>query len=837
MNQYKYNHGRSKLSCFLLACLLHTQAMTQPITKTGPCMSWSQQGSQFVFKTADKASLLIRFCSADIIKVWYDPEGRFERKNKSFAVINEDIAPVESIKVREHKDYLDIRTNRLILKVIKNPLQIQLFDQQKHLLLSDYKDQGYIHKGSWKATYKTLCKDEQFYGLGEKTGILNRKGNQFKMWNSDNPCYDENTDPLYKSIPFFMSSKHYGIFFDNTYKTSFRFGTENPDCYSMEAPAGEMIYYVMAGADYKDIISQYTALTGKPILPPKWAFGFSQCRGSYTNESLARSVASEFRKRKIPCDIIFQDIGWVDELQNFDWNKSRYDNARGMLRDLNAQGYKVVVSQDPVISQRNSKQWKEADSLHYFATDSRTGSTYDMPWPWGGNCGVVDFTNPKVAGWWGQYQQKPIDDGVSGFWTDMGEPAWSNEYSTNRLFMQHYLGMHDEIHNVYGLTWDKVVKEEFEKRNPNKRIFQMTRSAFAGLQRYTFGWSGDSGNGDDVLQGWNRLAGQIPVGLSAGMGLIPFWSCDISGYCGNINDYPAFAELYTRWMQFGVFNPISRAHHEGDNAAEPWLFGPEVEKYCRSAIEQKYKLFPYIYTYAREAYDKGWPLMRALLLEFPNDPEAVKQNEEFMFGSELLVAPVVKKGAREKTVYFPEGDWINLQHPNEIYKGKQYATVKAPLNEIPVYVKKGSIIPTMPLMQYIHEQENYPVYFSIYPAEKGKSASFTLYEDDGLSLEYEKNSYRKTNISCRSFSNSYQISIAKASGMYRNNAKRNFVLQIYSHTRPSQILIDGKQVQQTAAVSAGAINKEPLWNWDAQAGLCSITIQDDARAHDITVKQ
>ncbi|HEU4609194.1 MAG TPA: glycoside hydrolase family 31 protein, partial [Chitinophagaceae bacterium] len=721
-------------------------------------------------------------------------------------------------------------------KVNKNPFQLQVFDRQNQLLVSDYKDQGHIHKGAWLATYKSLQKDEQFYGLGEKAGILNRKGNQFKMWNSDNPCYDENTDPLYKSIPFFMSNKHYGIFFDNTYKTEFRFGSENPDCYSMEAPAGEMIYYVMAGADYKDIISQYTALTGKPILPPKWAFGFSQCRGSYTNESLARSVAAEFRKRQIPCDIIFQDIGWVDELQNFDWNKSRYANARGMLRDLNAQGYKVVVSQDPVISQRNSKQWKEADSLHYFTTDSRTGTSYDMPWPWGGNCGVVDFTNPKVAGWWGQYQQKPIDDGVSGFWTDMGEPAWSNEDSTNRLFMQHHLGMHDEIHNVYGLTWDKVVKEEFEKRNPNKRIFQMTRSAFAGLQRYTFGWSGDSGNGDDVLQGWKRLAGQIPVGLSAGMGLIPFWSCDISGYCGNINDYPAFAELYTRWMQFGVFNPISRAHHEGDNAAEPWLFGQEVENYCRAAIEQKYKLFPYIYTYAREAYDKGWPLMRAMLLEFPKDPEAVKQNGEFMFGSALLVAPVVEQGAREKRVYFPEGDWINLHHPKEVYKGKQYATVKAPISEIPVFVKKGSVIPMMPVMQYIHEQNNYLVYFSIYPAAAGKSASFTLYEDDGLSLDYKNNDFRKTSISCKSLKKSYQISISKASGTYRNNEKRNFVIQIHCNSKPSQILIDGNMVMQATSNGKGTVTKDPLWNWDAQNGLCSITMQDDAQAHAITVK-
>lgn len=261
-----------------------------------------------------------------------------------------------------------------------------------------------------------------------------------------------------------------------------------------------------------------------------------------------------------------------------------------MLADLKDMGFKVVVSQDPVISQANKRQWEEADRLGYLVKDSTNGRSYDMPWPWGGNCGVVDFTLPAVADWWGAYQQKPIDDGIAGFWTDMGEPAWSNEEQTERLVMKHHLGMHDEIHNVYGLTWDKVVKEQFEKRNPNRRVFQMTRAAFAGLQRYTFGWTGDCGNGDDVTQGWGQMANQIPVLLSAGLGIIPFTTCDITGYCGDIEDYPAMAELYTRWIQMGAFNPLSRIHHEGNVAVEPWLFGEEAEKNAKAAIELKYRL-------------------------------------------------------------------------------------------------------------------------------------------------------------------------------------------------------------------------------------------------------
>ena len=346
----------------------------------------------------------------------------------------------------------------------------------------------------------------------------------------------------------------------------------------------------------------------------------------------------------------------------------------------------------------------------------------------------------------------------------MGEPAWSNEEQTERLVMKHHLGMHDEIHNVYGLTWDKVVKEQFEKRNPDRRVFQMTRAAYAGLQRYTFGWTGDSGNGDDVLQGWGQLANQIPVMLSAGLGLIPFSSCDITGYCGDIEDYPAMAELYTRWIQFGAFNPLSRIHHEGDNPVEPWLFGPEAEKNAKAAIELKYRLLPYIYTYAREAYDTGLPIMRPLFLEYPMDMETFSTDAQFIFGRELLVAPVVKKGARTKNVYLPEGTWIDYNNKQAVYTGEQWTTVDAPLSSVPIFVKQGSIIPTMPVMNYTHEKPVYPLTFEIFPAQEGAQAAFTLYEDEGEDLGYQRHEFVKTPIICSTLANGYELTVSAREG-------------------------------------------------------------------------
>ncbi|WP_312903144.1 glycoside hydrolase family 31 protein, partial [Chryseobacterium taichungense] len=526
-------------------------------------LSYSKKGNQVIFNCKDGSKLSLTINSNAVVKIWYDKSGKLTRSNPSFAVVNDKLENMGEVNVNEETSAYEIFTSKLRIRINKTPMQLQIFDKYQKLIFSDFKDQGHVSDAKAVKAYKVLRNDEQFFGLGEKTGTLNRRGKNYKMWNSDKPCYSVTEDPIAKSIPFFMSSYRYGIFLDNTYKSEFKFGTESQDYYSFEAPDGTFVYYFIYGKDYKEIQQQYIALTGQPIMPPKWALGFAQSRGLYTKENQALEVAAEFRKRKIPIDVIYQDIGWTQNLQDFEWRKGNYTDPKGMLKKLKANGFKMIVSQDPVISKKDNKQYLEANKLGYFVKDVRTDKAYEMPWPWGGNCGVVDFTLPAVADWWGKYQQKPLDDGISGFWTDMGEPAWSNEEDIDRLNMKHNLGMHDEIHNVFGLTWDKVVKEQFEKRNPNRRIFQMTRSAYAGLQRYTFGWTNDSGNGNDVLDGWAQMENQVAVGISAGLGGIPFWTTDISGYCGDITDYPAMAELYTRWMQFGVFCPLSRAHHEG----------------------------------------------------------------------------------------------------------------------------------------------------------------------------------------------------------------------------------------------------------------------------------
>lgn len=822
-----------------LLLLLITFGLSSQETPIKTCASFEKTGAKkVIFGCEGGQKLAMEFLDSKNIKFWYAPNGEFTRNNESFAVVDEEFDPQFSINVEENPSNFEIFTGDLRVMVHKNPFKIEIFDRYQRLVLGDVDGQAYVTQGSKTEARKVLREEEQFFGLGEKTGPLNRRGRSFTMWNSDKPCYSDTEDPLYKSIPFFMSTYNYGIFFDNTYKTEFDFGKNSDEYFSFSAPDGAFIYYFMYGKDLKEVIKSYTRLTGKPIMPPNWALGWSQSRGMLVTEDLTREIAAEYRRREIPIDIIYQDIGWVEGLQNFKWRKDRYDDPKKMLSDLAEDGFKVIISQDPVISQTVEDQWEEAAKKGYLATDVRTGKAYDMPWPWGGNAGVVDFTNPEVADWWGELQQMPIDDGVKGYWTDMGEPAWSNEESTDRLFMKHHKGMHDEIHNVYGFEWDRVVTEQFEKRNPNQRVFQMTRAAYAGMQRYTFGWSGDSGNGRDVTDGWANLADQVPMGLSAGLGLIPFWTTDISGYCGEITDYEEFSELYVRWLQFGVFNPLSRAHHEGKNAVEPWLFGEEVEKISKAAIELKYQLHPYIYTYAREAYDTGLPIMRPLLLEYASDEKTHEVNDQFLFGQELLIAPVVEEEITYRQVYLPKGNWRDYNNPKNSFKGRRTIDYDTPLEVIPMFVKEGAIIPKMPVMPYIGAMKNAPLILEIFPA--AKPSEFTIYEDEGTNNDYRNDHFSKTKIESKTTSSEVIVTINEPQeNNFSNKEKRNFWLEIFLEEEPSEVKLNGKKISESSdeALKNGwnSVFELSGYYYDAEDARLFVRLPDNKLKQEISV--
>jgi alpha-glucosidase len=272
---------------------------------------------------------------------------------------------------------------------------------------------------------------------------------------------------------------------------------------------------------------------------------------------------------------------------------------------------------------------------------------------------------------------------------------------------------------------------------------------------------------------------------------------------------------------------------------EPWLFGSEAEKICKNTIELKYRLHPYIYTYAREAYDKGLPLMRPVFLEYPDDENAFNQNEEFFFGEQLLVAPVVTKNAVTNQVYLPGGEWVDFNDGLTIYKGGQTLTYKAPLNVIPVFVKKGSIVPMMPVMQYIHEKKNFPIYFEIFPANENGRASFELYEDDGESLNYHKDIFLKTNVGCATNREGYHINYNKLENGYRPQGKRNFIFRLHIDAKPKAVVLNSKKINSASNQNLEAVEGNqataPIWSWNEKEKVCSILIPDKANSNTIDI--
>lgn len=803
-------HRNSSLFLFVsfiiasLAGVGRVSAQT-PGTLTG-CNAYEIQQSAVIFQCSDEGVVRVRPVGPTVVQIWVSRDGSLSRHNPSFAVIHDTLASEPVPKVDDKGDYWHVVSGNLQLRIRKSPLSVQYYDDHGQYLGGDATRKAYTWDGEQWSWERIIASGEKILGLGEKAGPIVRNGRRYTMWNSDQPCYSPVEDPLYKSIPFYLSTRNYGVFLDNTYKTSFDVGASDSEKLEIQADGGPLIYYVIGGKDLKKVIGRYIGLTGKPMLPPKWAFGYAQSRGFYTNEKLARSAAHMLRSHRIPSDIIYQDIGWVDELQNFEWNKDRYQDPGGMLADLQKQGFKVIVSQDPIISKRNKKQWQEAADRGLLVLDRRTGKPYDMPWPWGGPGGLVDFTKPEAADYWGKLQQKVVDQGVDGFWTDMGEPAWSNLDAPDRLFMKHHAGPHAEIHNVYGHTWDRLVTAQWRKRNGNRRIFQMTRSAYAGMQRFTFGWSGDSGCNENVMKDWDRLADQVRIAQSSGLGGLVFWSSDISGYCGDITDYRAFGPIYVRWMQFGMFNTLSRVHHNGNQAVEPWQFGPVVEDMVRKAVELRYRLFPYIYTYARRSYDSGLPVIRPMALEFPGDENSLKADTQFMFGREMLIAPVLSDSTVRR-LYLPKGDWIDFNNPTRKVAGGRWITQQAPLSETPIWVREGSIIPTMPVMQYIHERPDYPVILEMYPAgDPGDEAGFELYEDDGLTYDYEKNRDSRTAFAIETTPRGWDIKVAeRESHGYEPPSPRSLVFKVH--------LPEGKEILKVEYLEGDntrSLNREGL---------------------------
>lgn len=799
-----------------------------------PAPKWD--GKALLFH-GHQGTLAVTPLGNDVIRVRFTTAKAFGRDH-SYAVVNQDLGNSDA-KVQIGSRSTTLATRSLKVTIQHSPLRISFANANGQVLDADDPGQGISLSGAEYRVAKALHVDDHVYGFGEKTGRLDKRGwrlggYNYVMWNSDTYAYDSSTDPLYVSVPFFMvvrQGQAHGIFLDDTWRSSFDIGRERENLLTFGAVAGDLNYYFINGPEPKQVIERYTALTGHMPLPPRWALGYNQCRWSYYPESRVRKLANDFRSKKVPADVIWLDIHYLDGYKPFTWDHNRFPDPKKMISDLKAQGFHVVTILDP-----------HPQALKgYLPYDSGMSNNCFVKWPNGkvfegpvwpsqaeknpGPSVFPDFSRPATREWWGNLYHILLDVGVAGIWNDMDEPSVFNTPSGTmpEELIHDNDGQpttHAEIHNVYGQLMSRSTYEGLSRLRPNDRAFVLTRSTFAGGQRYAAVWPGDN------TADWSSLRQSVSTLLGMGVSGFPFVGSDISGFVR-----PASGELYARWLQAGVFYPFMRSHTELDTPdKEPWAFGPQFEAINRRTIELRYQLLPYIYNIMQQASQTGVPALRPLFLEFPTDQNVADIDDEFMFGSDLLVAPVLWEGFTAREVYLPPGEWFDYWTGHH-YKGGSRIHVEAPIDFIPIFVRAGGFIFRQPVIQNTGEMPGQPLRVLIAPAAESAS---TLYEDDGESMQYRQGDSVTRRFHQTQTSESTVVEISAPEGQYRP-AARALILETWTENLPQ---IVAEQVGQNSIKDLPHLDATALANaprgWSFANG--ALTVKDNDTFELISIK-
>jgi alpha-glucosidase len=740
----------------------------------------------------DEGTLAVTPLSDDVIRYRFTTSNSFGRDH-SYAVVNRDLGPCAA-RADIGPDVSILTTASLKVTIHQNPLRMEIADSLGNSLDADDPERGTAFAGPSFQVAKRLRQDEHVYGFGEKNGRLDKRGwalggYNYVMWNSDTYMYDSSTDPLYVSVPFYMVTRKgraRGIFLDDTWRTTFDVGRERQDLLTFGAEGGDLDYYFINGPDPKQVVERYTALTGRMPMPPRWSLGYNQCRYSYYPESQVRWVADTFREKKIPADVIWLDIHYQDGFKPFTWDHNRFPDPKKMLSDLRAEGFHTVCIVDAHPEKEPGYAAYDSGLAGNDFVKRPDGSVYDGPvWPSKaekdpGPSVFPDFSRPAARQWWGTMCDTLLDVGVAGIWNDMNEPSVfvppSGTMPLDLVFNNEGQPTSTrEIHNVYGQLMSRATFEGIRRAEPNGRPFVLTRATYAGGQRYAAVWPGDN------TADWTSLRQSIPTLLGMGLSGFSFVGCDIGGFIGT-----ASPELYTRWLQVGVFYPFMRSHSElGAPDKDPWSFGYESEVINKRMIELRYQLLPYIYNVMQQSSETGLPAMRPLFLEFPDDKDATGTDDEFLFGRDLLVAPVLWPGATERSVYLPKGDWYDY------WTGRHYAggnNIRLPvtLGSLPLFVRGGGFIFRQPIVQYTGQMPGNALCVLAAPSQESES---TLYEDDGASLDYRTNSFLKRTFRQVSDPSATTIEVSAPEGSYRP-AARDLILEAWAAHEPQSVSVD-----------------------------------------------
>lgn len=717
----------------------------------------------------DGARVAITVLTDRIIRVRLAPDGTFAAR-RSWAVARADEAfPAASFEIEEQGQALLLRTASLMVLIERDRGRLSFADAQGQSFCADEVSMQWGQAASEPGRVvcaKRIEVGEHFFGFGERTGHLDKLGRQLINWTTDPATgHGPGTDPLYQAIPVFLALRPglvYGVFFNNTWRSHFDMGVERPGVWQMEAEGGELDYYVVYGLTPEQVSEGLGTLLGTMPLPPRWALGYHHSRWGHATELMMRKLATEFRQRDLPCDAIHLDIDHMNGYRVFTWNPQAFPDPQALLGNLRREGFRIVTIVDPGIKIDPDYRVYQTGMEHDVFIHG-TGGQIFHGYVWPDDTVFADFTRPEVREWWGDMQQAHMDVGVSGIWNDMNEPAvferpfsqGVGQVGTIDLdAMQGPAGeqtIHAEVHNLYGSGMARASYEGLRRYRSSERPFVLTRSGFAGVQRWSACWMGDNHSW------WEHLEMAMPQLMNMGLSGVPSVGTDIGGFNGN-----ASGELFARWMQFGVLAPFCRSHSAIDTERhEPWVFGPRVEAICREFLRLRYRLLPYLYTLFWEAAQRGSPVLRPLLYHFPDDPATYQLHDQVLLGSQLLAAPVYHPGREHRHVYLPAGAWYDWWTDERI-AGPAHLLAHAPLERMPLYVRAGAIIPSGPDLHYTDERPLDPLTLDLYPG----NGAFMLYEDDGHSFEYEHGQFCTTSYSLRWTADRLVFEIGAREGAY-----------------------------------------------------------------------
>ncbi|MDU4602675.1 MAG: glycoside hydrolase family 31 protein [Clostridium perfringens] len=664
----------------------------------------------------------------DIVKVFIGD--KYEESISTNGVVD-NLEKGEFI-VEEDSNFVIIKGTKVLTFVDKNTTEISFKDLDGNIINEDFQPSFKDEEGNVYISKVNDCL--AYYGLGEKGGDLNKKGCYTENFNTDDPETDDDSITYYKTIPFYVALKEeatYGIFFDNSFRSYFDMGKEMGDRIFFGAIGGQIQYYFIPGENIKEVVKNYTALTGRMEMPPLWSLGYQQCRFSYFSQEEVRELVKTFEEKDIPLDVVYLDIDYMDGFRVMTFKTPNFDDAAGLIGDLKEKGIRTITIIDPGVKvDEEYDVFKRGKEGNHFTKKLDGEMFIGAVWP--GDSTFPDFSNKDCREWWKSELKKFISEhGMDGIWNDMNEPCvFNNDHKTMLETCLHNSDNgvieHKEFHNRYGFEMSRCSKEAQEELHPNERGFSMTRATYAGGQRYSSVWTGDN------MSLWSQMRMSISMNANLGISGFSFVGNDVSGFGLDSSE-----ELFIRWMEMGPFIPIFRNHSNMyTRRQEPWAFGPRAEKIAKKSIELRYELLPYIYDLYYISHKEGLPIFRPMIMEYEKDMNLLNMREQFMLGENMIVAPVLYEGERSKTVYLPKGSWFNYFTMEKLQGGKWYK-LPCELDEILVFVKEGAIIPTYNKKFRNVKERPKNILLKVF----GENAKGFHYNDDGHTMEYLEGKY------------------------------------------------------------------------------------------------